>query len=153
MSKKFKKPRSYPLAWAVLALLAIIVLDRWFPLQQLVAPPFNMASSLFTVPGLAILLQSGMSFIKAKTGLLPFSETTSLVTTGSYRFTRNPMYLGMVLLLLGMAVFLGSLSALFPVLIFAWIIDRNFIRNEEIFLEEIFGEDYLGYKKQVRRWI
>jgi protein-S-isoprenylcysteine O-methyltransferase Ste14 len=128
-------------------------LDRWLPIAGLLPPPFHRLGLVFVVPGILILLQSGASFLKAKTGMLPFSEATTLVTGGMYRFSRNPMYLGMVLFLLGVALYLGSLSALIPVAVYAWIIDRQFIRNEEIFLTGIFGDEFKEYMKRVRRWI
>ena len=152
MSESFIKPRMLPLAWLTLALIAAFVLHRCCPIVTLVPGPFHWAGLAFTIPGLALLLHSGVSFIKAKTGLLPFSDASSLVTNDLYRFSRNPMYLGMVLLLFGVSVLLGSLSTLFPVIAFAWIIDRQFIQNEEIFLLEKFGEKYEVYLQQVRRW-
>jgi len=63
------------------------------------------------------------------------------------------MYLGMVVLLMGVALLLGSAGACLPILVFAWIIQTRFISGEERFLEEIFGEPYLAYKRQVRRWL
>lgn len=152
MSETFNKPRILPLAWLILALIAGFALHRYCPIVTLIPGPFHWAGLAFTVPGLALLLHAGVSFIKAKTGLLPFSDATSLVTDDFYRFSRNPMYLGMVLLLFGVATVLGSLSALFPVVAFAWIIDRQFIRNEEAFLLEKFGEEYQAYMRRVRRW-
>lgn len=153
MSEPVHKPRLYPLAWLLIALLAMYGLDRWLPIAGLLPPPFHRLGLVFVVPGILILLQSGASFLKAKTGMLPFSEATTLVTGGMYRFSRNPMYLGMVLFLLGVALYLGSLSALIPVAVYAWIIDRQFIRNEEIFLTGIFGDEFKEYMKRVRRWI
>jgi protein-S-isoprenylcysteine O-methyltransferase Ste14 len=153
MSEPVHKPRLYPLAWLLIALLVMYVLDRWLPIAGLLPPPFHRLGLVFVVPGILILLQSGASFLKAKTGMLPFSEATTLVTGGMYRFSRNPMYLGMVLFLLGVALYLGSLSALIPVAVYAWIIDRQFIRNEEIFLTGIFGDEFKEYMKRVRRWI
>lgn len=153
MTDPIKKPKMYPLAWLLIALLSMFALHYWLPLANLFPPPWHWLGLVFIIPGILILLHSGLSFIRAKTGLLPFSEATSLVTNGLYRFTRNPMYLGMVLFLLGVAIFLGSLSALSPVIIYSWIIDRQFIRAEEQFLQEIFGEEYLTYLRRVRRWI
>ena len=153
MPESFKKPRIYPLVWLFLALVAVFALHRWFPVATLIPEPFNRLGLIFTVPGLALLLHAGASFIRAKTGLLPFSDATHLVTDGLYRFSRNPMYLGMAMFLLGVAVILGSLSVYAPVIVFIRIIDRQFIRNEEIFLEETFGEEYMAYTQKVRRWI
>jgi protein-S-isoprenylcysteine O-methyltransferase Ste14 len=153
MPEQVHKPRLYPLAWLLIALFAIFALDRWLPLTELIPAPFHWLGMIFIIPGVLILLYSGASFIKAKSGLLPFSEATTLVTGGLYRYTRNPMYLGMVLFLLGVALYLGSLSVLIPVAAFGWIIDRQFIKNEEIFLAGIFGDEFKEYKKRVRRWV
>ena len=84
---------------------------------------------------------------------MPFDEATTLVTGGSYRFTRNPMYLGMVLILLGAALGRGSLGAFLPIPAFVWVIRRQFVLPEERFLEEAFGDAYRAYKQRVRRWI
>jgi protein-S-isoprenylcysteine O-methyltransferase Ste14 len=75
------------------------------------------------------------------------------VTGGLYRYTRNPMYLGMVSVLIGAALLFGTLSAWLPIPVFVWIIHNNFIRVEERFLEGIFGGQYLQYKNKVRRWL
>lgn len=153
MSEPFRKPRIYPLAWFALGLTAMICLDRWLPVVTLIPQPSNWFGLVLTVPGLAVVLHSGAVFLKARTGLLPFSEATRLVTGGPYRYTRNPMYLGMVTFLAGFAVILGSVSAFVPVILFAWIIDRQFIQNEEKFLLAEFGTEYREYMLKVRRWI
>ncbi len=122
-----------------MALVAMFCLDHWWPVSSLLNEPFNWLGLLLTIPGLAMVLHSGAGFLRMKTGLLPFSEATRLVTGGLYQVTRNPMYLGMVAFLLGLAMILGSVSPWIPVFIFAWVIDRQIIRNEEKFLTEAFG--------------
>lgn len=153
MNEAFRKPPGFPLIWLVLTVLAMYGLDGWFPLRQVVVPPYHWIGLAFAVPGVLMVLHAGRSFLMAGTGLVPFSEATTLVTGGLYRFSRNPMYLAMLLFLIGLAVFLGTLSTLIPVALFAWIIDRQFIRSEEIFLEGIFGDEYAAYRQRVRRWI
>jgi len=96
---------------------------------------------------------SAGAFRKAGTGIRPFEEATSLVTTGFYRFTRNPMYLGMFLMLIGVAILLGSIGAVFPAIVFIMIIRNNFVLGEEQFMEASFGQQYLDYKARVRRWL
>jgi protein-S-isoprenylcysteine O-methyltransferase Ste14 len=76
-----------------------------------------------------------------------------LITYGLYRFTRNPMYLGLMLIVLGVAILQGSLAAFLPLPVFAWILQTRFVRGEERFLESLFGAEYLDYKSTVRRWI
>jgi protein-S-isoprenylcysteine O-methyltransferase Ste14 len=78
---------------------------------------------------------------------------SALVTDGIYRYTRNPMYLGMLAVLLGCAVTVGATVALLIPPIFAVIIELRFIRPEEAMLRGIFPEDYPAYCERVRRWI
>jgi protein-S-isoprenylcysteine O-methyltransferase Ste14 len=92
-------------------------------------------------------------FKRAGTGIEPFDEATTLVTIGFYRFTRNPMYMGMFLMLLGVAFLMGGIGALLPLPLFVLIIRNNFVLGEERFLEAAFGQHYLDYKFEVRRWI
>jgi protein-S-isoprenylcysteine O-methyltransferase Ste14 len=92
-------------------------------------------------------------FARRKTGIVPWAPATTLVTDGPYRFTRNPMYLGMALLYLGLALGFGLLwaVALLPVIVV--IVDRVVIGREEAYLEAKFGDEYRAYKERVRRWI
>ena len=96
---------------------------------------------------------SAAAFKKVATGLLPFNEATALVTGGFYRYSRNPMYLGMVLLLLGTAMLCGTAGTLLPIPFFVWVIHRNFIPGEERLMAAAFGEEYLEYQNRVRRWV
>jgi len=149
----FKKPRIFPPFWLAIALLAMFALDRWLPLAQL-TPWFTSGIAwLLLLPGLAITLVASNGFRRAKTGIVPFSKSTALVTTGIYRYTRNPMYLGMVVFLAGLALKLGSVGAWIPIPVFITIVQRQFIRNEEIFLTAIYGESFRAYQENVRRWL
>jgi len=76
-----------------------------------------------------------------------------LVVTGFYRFTRNPMYLGMVLVLIGWSIYLGSPLAIIGVVGFVLVMNHIQIKPEEIAMEAQFGQDYLEYKNTVRRWV
>ena len=80
-------------------------------------------------------------------------KASSLVKTGVYRYTRNPMYLGMASVLFGDVVRFGNPLSLLGVLFFCWFITQFQIKPEEDALEKLFGESYLSYKKKVRRWI
>jgi protein-S-isoprenylcysteine O-methyltransferase Ste14 len=85
--------------------------------------------------------------------VLPFETSSALVADGFYRISRNPMYLGFVLILLGLAVFLRSLSPLLVVPGFAFAIDRRFISVEERMLDAEFGEVWGRYKHTAGRWV
>ncbi len=83
----------------------------------------------------------------------PFEHSTHPITGGMYKVSRNPMYLGMVVILLGIAVLFGSISPFISIPVFIWLIQSNFIRLEEAALEETFGDEYREYKTRVRRWL
>jgi protein-S-isoprenylcysteine O-methyltransferase Ste14 len=146
------KPKILPMAWLLIAIVLAVAMHRWVPLARLFDAPwrwFGLAPGVF---GLWMMAVSARAFRKADTGLLPFAEVTALVTDGFFRYTRNPMYLGMASLLFGVALLLGTAGALLSVPLFVWVIRRNFILAEERFLEETFGKAYLAYKRRVRRW-
>ena len=103
--------------------------------------------------GLVLAASAVISFKKAGTAIKPFESSTVLIKDGLYRYTRNPMYLGMVILLIGVASYLGSLTPYVVIPVFFLIIQQCFIKHEEPFLENIFGQEYLDYKDKVRRWI
>ena len=150
---EYRKPRIYPPVWLVIAIVAMFALDRWLPLRDWDSSMAEWLAWALMAVGLAVTLSAALGFRRAKTGIVPFSKSTRLVTGGMYRFTRNPMYLGMVLGLAGIALKLGSLGAWIPIPLFALIIHHRFIRNEEIFLTGIYGDEYRDFMRRVRRWI
>ena len=103
--------------------------------------------------GFLLAFNSISSFIKAKTGVVPFSESTTLITEGFYKYTRNPMYVGMNSFLLGLMLILKNPLNIIFLIIFFFIVRNMFVLKEEVQMEETFGEDYLTYKRKVRRWL
>jgi protein-S-isoprenylcysteine O-methyltransferase Ste14 len=129
---------------------------------SLVAPLLEMPVFIRAVVAITIALIGGafsvagvISFRRAKTTVNPMKpETTSaLVCSGVYSVTRNPMYLGLVLVLIAWAVFLSSGWALLGPLAFALYINRFQITPEERMLSAMFGTGYSAYKSNVRRWL
>src|SRR3954454_7681491 len=108
---------------------------------------------LLVVAGLGLLLTFNASFSRKGTAVEPWKPTTAIVTTGPYRFTRNPAYLGMALTYVGIAVLSSAVWVLVPLPFVIAVIDRGVIAREERYLERKFGEEYVGYKRGVRRWI
>ena len=105
--------------------------------------------------GLTIDVIAIVSFIKTKTTINPRSpqNTNQLVTAGLYRYSRNPMYLGLFFLLLATVLWLGNPVTIFLLLLFLWVMTVFQIKPEEKILNEKFGSDYQHYCKQVRRWL
>ena len=105
--------------------------------------------------GAVVALGGVMSFRRAKTTVNPLKPETSatLVSTGVYSFTRNPMYLGMALVLVAWSAYLASPWSLVGPLLFALYITRFQIIPEERVLDRLFGEPFAEYRKRVRRWL
>jgi protein-S-isoprenylcysteine O-methyltransferase Ste14 len=108
---------------------------------------------LLVVAGLGLLLWFNTSFSRKGTAVEPWKPTTAIVTTGPYRLTRNPAYLGMALTYVGIALLSSAAWVLVPLPFVVAVIDRGVIAREERYLERKFGEEYLGYKRTVRRWV
>ncbi len=129
--------------------------------SSLVAPvdvPFGPRAGLVIVlasVGLVVGVAGMVSFWRAKTTINPTTPTatSALVTSGVFRFTRNPMYLSLLLYLLAWAVYLSSLLALLFVPVFVLYINQFQIKPEERALSSLFGQDYAAYRERVRRWL
>jgi protein-S-isoprenylcysteine O-methyltransferase Ste14 len=115
--------------------------------------PWDLLGLLPLVLGAALNVVADQAFRAAKTTVKPFQESAALITDGVYRVSRHPMYLGFVLILLGLAILLGSLTPFLVVPVFAVLMDRVFIVVEERMLAEKFGQAWLDHKVKVRRWV
>jgi protein-S-isoprenylcysteine O-methyltransferase Ste14 len=105
------------------------------------------------VAGLALLASFNTAFERTGTAVEPWKPTTAIVSTGPYRLTRNPAYVGMALVYIGIALLAEALWVLPPLPLVLLIIDRGVIAREERYLERKFGPEYLDYKRRVRRWV
>jgi protein-S-isoprenylcysteine O-methyltransferase Ste14 len=143
----------YPPIWLVIGLVVIFLCNSLLPIARFTGSFGWYLGGFALLLGLVMLVHAAGMFKAAETDLVPFQSVTALVTTGIYRVTRNPMYLGMTLVLLGTAITVGVVSALLVPLVFMAIIEIRFIRPEEEMLRGLFGEDYTAYCKEVRRWI
>ncbi len=115
----------------------------------------SIASVAFALAGGATALAGDLAFKRARTTINPFKpqNTSSLVTSGIYRLTRNPMYLGLLMVVLGWATFLCSAFALLGPVAFVAYIARFQIVPEERVLSAKFGSGYSEYLARVRRWL
>jgi protein-S-isoprenylcysteine O-methyltransferase Ste14 len=148
-----RKRRIMPPVWLLLTLLAMWIVDRLVPIVEFDGTLARIAGAVLVIAGLGIAASGSNAFRRAGTPVVPFERPTALVTDGLFRYTRNPMYLGLVLALVGVALLLGSLGAWLPIAVFVAIIRLDFIAGEERFLADIFGEDYLAYQRKTRRWL
>lgn len=143
----------FPPTYLLLLLVVMIVLHIFIPISYWLDLPWRFAGLPLIIAAVALAVSGSQLFQRHGTTIRPFEESKALVTQGPYRFSRNPMYLSMLIVLIGVALMLGSLSALVVPPIFIWLITTRFIQKEEAMLERRFGDRYLNYKKRVRRWI
>lgn len=147
------RPPFLPPVWLVFAVLVMILLHEAMPLVALIPPPFVSIGWVFIGLGIAVAIYTDLVFQRRGTTILPFRQSSALVTDGLFAYSRNPIYCGMVAALLGLALLLGSASPFLVIPGFVWVIQRYFISHEEAALEVVFGDAYRAYKTRVRRWL
>jgi len=103
--------------------------------------------------GMSIALYSLFQFFKAKTHVEPWQPTTSIITSGLFAYSRNPIYLSFCMLTIGTSIAFNNLWMLLSTIPSAYLVYVIAIKKEEQYLEKKFGEEYLAYKTKVRRWI
>ena len=151
-----KNPHGRPVlppTYVLAALAAAIVLHSLLPIADAVPFPWSLGGILPLAFGIWITLAADRVFKKHGTTVKPFQESTVLITDGPYRISRHPMYLGMILIVLGFSSFLESVSP-FIVVPALWILfEWRFVRIEEQMMSLTFGPEWQRYTQRVRRWI
>lgn len=140
---------------ALAAALLMWVLSEAVPAAGIRVPGTGVIAIVLAALGFVIAGFGAVSFRRAGTTIDPHTpeKSSALVVRGIYRYSRNPMYLGIALVLLGWVVFLSNLLALLVLPAFILYLNRYQIAPEERALEARFGEDYRRYKRSVRRWL
>ena len=142
-----------PLAWG-LAVIAGLALNWLLPLPFLPADlPTGFLGALVFILALALLAWAIVTMTRAGSNVPTNRPTTTIVESGPYRFTRNPIYLGMFLGLIGLGIAFDNLWLLIALLPFALVIRYGVVAREEAYLERKFGDVYRGYRSRVRRWL
>lgn len=142
-----------PPTYFFICLVIAVLLHFFLPITQLINYPVNWSGLLFILAGGILNIWADRLFKKNNTAVKPDETPTSFIKNGPFRFSRNPMYLGMVLLLLGIGLVLGSASSFLGAILFIAAMELRFIRQEEKIMAEIFGDEFETYKKKVARWI
>lgn len=137
-----------------LVLLFLSIVSHFIiPVRVLLQAPVTRSGFLIIGAGLLLAFRCRALFLRNRTTLSPYESPAVLITTGPFRFSRNPVYLAMAAILFGSAVAMGTLVPFVFVVLFIVIIEVLFIPDEERRLEELFGGEYREYKQKVRRWI
>ncbi|WP_089139791.1 methyltransferase family protein [Vibrio rumoiensis] len=141
---------------AVIAVIIMFGLDYWLPRETLGVGEYRLGMVLGLVLIGGMLAMTGVKkFIQAETTIHPDLKhaTNTLVTDGIYRISRNPMYLGILLNLLAISVWLNNWLTTGICIAFVWYITQFQIKPEERFLRQKFGKEYADYCQKVRRWL
>ena len=142
-----------PLAWG-LAVIAGLAFNWLVPLPFLPADlPAGWLGAMVFVLALALVAWAIVTITRAGSNVPTNLPTTTIVKSGPYRFTRNPIYLGMFLGLIGLAIAFDNLWLLMMLVPFALVIRYGVVAREEAYLERKFGDVYRGYGSRVRRWL
>ena len=146
-----KKP--LPLTYFLGAIILCIALHFLVPMRQLLVLHWRFIGIVPLLLGSVLNLMADQALKKHNTTVKPFVESSALITTGVFRLTRNPMYLGMSLILLGIVLLLGSTTPFAVAIVLPFLFDRIFIEPEEAMLKKSFGDQFTSYQSRVRRWI
>lgn len=130
-----------------------LVISRYVPARVIPAPVILPLGIVFLVAWIALWTPALASFFRAKTPLNPTKPTAALITSGVFRISRNPIYLGLVALYLAIAVLANSLWAIVLLVPVIAIVNFAVVAREERYLERKFGSEYVDYKQRVRRWL
>jgi len=131
----------------------MVLLRFMFPGPQWALTSGRAIGGFLLLLGILLNVMSARLFEKRGTAIKPFERSKALVVEGPYRFTRNPMYLGMLIILLGLGLLLGSTIPLLVIPVFLMLITTRFVLVEEHMLAERFGKAYKEYSARVRRWL
>ena len=147
-----------PPIWFFVFLIIALVLHFSFPgthafnFSDLLV--FKILGIIIFIIGMSFSLQASKQFKEENTEILPTSPTNRvLITKGAYKYSRNPMYLGMVLSIVGIGVYVGTLPLFIAALAHFMVLNFFFIPFEEEKMERQFGEEFVRYKAVVRRWV
>jgi protein-S-isoprenylcysteine O-methyltransferase Ste14 len=142
-----------PPTYLLIAILAMVLLHFLFPVLKILPSPWNAFGVIFLLIGIVLNLMGSSLFRKVGTTIKPYEESSTLVTDGIFSMSRNPMYLGFVLILTGAAFSIGTLTPFLVIPVFMILMEMVFIKTEEKMLEKKFAQSYMTYKQKVRRWI
>lgn len=144
-----------PVFQVFIALALILLFNRFFTAFNYQLPLKALISSILVIFSITIALVAIVSFRKHKTTVNPSTpeNTSIIVNTGIYSYSRNPMYLAMAIFLLGISLFCENLLSILPVPLFIWFIAKYQIIPEEKALTLQFGDNYKNYLLEVRRWV
>jgi protein-S-isoprenylcysteine O-methyltransferase Ste14 len=146
-------PRIPPPGFFLAGIILMLLLNSYAPLGRWLDYPWRYLGIILIAAGFCLGLGCGIFFRKLGTNPRPGAKATLIVTKGPFRITRNPMYLSLNIILIGMAILLGTYTPLIVIPVFFFFVHTQFVLKEERLMEEWFGEPYLEYKRKTPRWL
>lgn len=142
-----------PPVYFLMALATMVGLHFLWPVARYLSLPWSLIGLVPLTIGISLNLAADREFKRHQTTVKPFERSSALVTAFPFSLSRNPMYLGITLMLAGVAFLLGTVSALLPAAAFPVVMEIRFVRMEERMLAEAFGAEWQRYCGRVRRWL
>jgi len=134
-------------------MIVMLLLHLLLPVLRVLDSPWRYLGAVAVMLGIGLNLWADRLFKRYGTEVKPFRDSTVLIQEGPFRLTRNPMYLGGMLIFVGLAIMLGTLTPFLVTAAMFWLVTVQFIEREERDLERQFGDRYLEYRRRVRRWL
>ncbi len=142
-----------PPVYFLLALVSMAGLHFLWPVSRYLSFPASLIGLLPLLTGIGLNIAADRQFNRHQTTIKPFERSATLVTAFPFSASRNPMYVGITLMLAGAALLLGTVSLLIPAAAFPILMHIRFVRVEERMLAETFGPEWERYRARVRRWL
>lgn len=133
--------------------ILLMLFSLFLPIPHQITFPYNLLGILLLVFGSYMAIKTKKLFKRTDTPINPIAEPMQLHTEGFFRLTRNPMYLGISIGLVGIAIITGLVYNLVIALLYLLVMDLFFVKHEEDKLEKTFGDKFRQYKKYTRRWL
>jgi len=147
------KRKLLPPTYFLFSIILMVLLDLFIPWVRIIPGRWNLPGIILIIIGIIINIAADHEFRLSRTTIKPFEESSHLMTNGLYRFTRNPMYLGFTLILIGAAILMSSLTPFFIIPLFVILIEKKFVVREEQMLSMKFGPAWQEYASRTRRWV
>ncbi|MCP5381316.1 MAG: isoprenylcysteine carboxylmethyltransferase family protein [Kordiimonadaceae bacterium] len=144
---------THPPVFYIIAIILGLILDYIYPLSVGLAGNEKIAAIVLFILGTIIIILGFRIFARNKQSPSVHASVTKVYQSGIYAYSRNPIYLGVALMMLAFGLYLDKLWIIFMMIPLIIILNRLVIEKEEAYLEAKFGEEYIKYKKKVRRWI
>ena len=144
---------AHPPIFYIISVIAALVIDYFVPLDMGESPILKIVSVLMAVLGIGIFISAGKMYRTDKQNVSVHTKTDNIYQSGIYSRTRNPLYLGALIVVIAGGIYFGEPWILILQIPLVFFLNKQVIGKEEEYLERKFGAEYIEYKKKVRRWI